>query len=72
MKCIIVCHGCEDDKGRSPKKSLSYCEECAVDQQDRHRRMGHDCHITIVRDDPPPSALYRQLERASRLIPPLW
>lgn len=66
MKCIVACYGCQDDKGSTPKKSVSYCLECAEDQQDRHRRMGHRTELTVIRDDNPAKA-FRMIEMASGL-----
>lgn len=66
MKAVITCYGCRDDEGNSPRKYRQTCQDCADDLWNRHRRMGHHCEMTVIRDDNPAKA-FRMMEMASGL-----
>lgn len=64
MHAIVRCFDCVTDHG-GPKQWKWFCEECAVNCQDTHRRdTGHRPELTLV-PEPTMESLRHQIKKVS-------
>lgn len=69
MECKQYCYECKDEKGM-PRKWLWLCEECAEDNEEKHRKeTGHTCETIFTRPDSSDSRkVFGMITEASRLM----
>ena len=68
-ECRQTCYQCLDERTKGPRKWVWLCEDCADENEHKHRReTGHTCETVITRPDAPGRKVFGMIADASRLM----